>query len=139
MDGSGRVTSRNRRYLRLLKNVSLSIPGLSEEHGYAKRADTRWTDPEPTTLPDRVNDAEYQSDPGEQEAFDDSYASGVEPTIPEYGTEADSVEDTTTVPQMPRMKLAQRRLQPPFNTSGPKDHTENIMPTRLRPRKTCGG
>ena len=149
VDGSGRVTSRNRRYLRLFKDVSLSIPGPSKEcdfatqaysgneltrDGCAERADSGWTDPKPTTLPDRENNEECQTD----QAFEDIHASGAEPAIPELSTDADSVGETTNAPQMPRMKLSLRRLQP-FNTSGPKDHTDAIMPTRLRPRKTCGG
>ena len=135
VDGSGRLTSRNRRYLRLLKNVSVSIPGLSEDI-CARGSAPRWNDPQPTTLPEQMNDVDRQVNPVRQD-FNDVDAKEVGSTIPESSMDTDSIRNSTMAPEMPEMKLALRRLQP-FNTPGLQD-TDVIMPTRLRPRKTLGG
>ena len=134
VDGSGRLTSRNRRYLRIFKYASLSIPGISQKYGDPERLQQRAT-VVPTTS-DRINDAECQADPVNQDNTEDTDASEHQQPILEPALDAGSVGDSTTTPEIPKMKRALQRIQP-FLRSGPK-YTDDVMPTRLRPRKSWG-
>ena len=135
VDGSGRLTTRNRRYLRLFKNVSVSIPDIPGECASRKWSEPSRADAAPTTFSNRRSDEDRQADPVDQESFENNRTESVEPTTPEPTSLDDQcVNPPTTTRKMP---LALRQLQP-FNSPGVKG-TEGIMPTRLRPRKTSGG
>ena len=122
VDGSGRITTRNRKFLRLFKNANFNIPERSVNHEGSISPNTQ-DQHHHELLPPIDNDD--RSD-GVVEQPDEV----PEQRIPEESTE---IGIAVPIPQPHKPKLMLRRLQR-YNSPGLQETEDGEITTRLRPR-----